>query len=947
MNPQRSQPWKLLALLAILTLTAPAALAQGPTGKIESRLQEALAAQGAAAFIVRFAAQAELAPAAAMGWDERGAFVYRALRQTAADSQSRAIQELERRHLRYTTWIAGNELYVESGTWPAAAALAALPEVRSIRAARTYYIDPPLAAAPAALFQSLPWGLVDTGTAAFWASFGFQGDGIVVANIDTGVQWDHPALDQAFRCGADPAAPACWADPANVCGGSACDNNGHGTHTMGTMVAGDDPTLPYQAGVAPHARWIACKGCESSSCSEYALDTCADWILAPGGDPANRPHVVNNSWGGLGGDAWYLPRVAAWRAAGIFPAFSAGNLGASCSTLGSPGDYQEAFASAAHDASRTIAYFSSRGPGTWPDPYTKPNLSAPGVGICSTVPTDAWDCSYSGTSMASPHTAGAVALLWSCNPSLVGQVDQTFGILQDSAAAPPPGDCGAAPHGGNYTYGYGYLDVYAAGLSSCGAAGSLTGRVTDAGSGSPIGGASVAAARQSGPGAFGATSDAAGYYTMTVLAGTYAMTATAYGYEPGVVGGVVVTTATVTTRNLALQPLPTYVISGTVRAQDTGRPLHGAVQAVGTPVAPAWTDPVTGYYSLTLAAGPHTLRAAAIGYAALDRAVLVDHDQTQDWELPPLPCILVVDDDQNSPDVRSYYTATLEGLGVPYNLWDTRESGGPTSDDLLGYRIVVWFNGYPYAHTFTAADEAAAAAYLDAGGSLFLSAEDYLWEFGLTAFGQNYLGVADYTVDVRETDVVGRAGSPIGAGLGPYELAAPAGWADVFWTDYVTGTAAPFGYQASGADNSTSAAGAGWRTVFLGWPLEGIPSADDRTDIMLAVLSHLGGCGEMGQVTGRVTAADSGAPLEGARVTARRTASGAGRDAVTDPAGAYTLTLLPGTYDLTARKPYYAPAVVTGVAVTTGTVVVDLALEPLEVHTVSLPLVNRRYVVVQ
>jgi subtilisin family serine protease len=186
--------------------------------------------------------------------------------------------------------------------------------VVSIRAPRTYQIDPievknpaldftwvgelvasntkvtvidPASAAPQAIVD---WGIIDTGADAFWAAYGYQGEGIVVANIDTGVQWNHPALVNQFKCPGDPTDPACWRDPSNVCGaGGACDNNGHGTHTMGTMVADNDPALAYTAGMAPDAQWIACKGCESSSCTDLALNTCADWIVAPVGMPGTWP----------------------------------------------------------------------------------------------------------------------------------------------------------------------------------------------------------------------------------------------------------------------------------------------------------------------------------------------------------------------------------------------------------------------------------------------------------------------------------------------------------------------------------------------------------------------------------------------------------------------------------------------------------------------------------
>jgi subtilisin family serine protease len=290
------------------------------------------------------AEKADLSAAYAIkDWSERGWFVYNTLKETAARTQAPVIAVLKASGLKYESFYAGNEIAVTGSGMAVLSQIAALDAVGHIRYPRTATIDPidPLTQN---LFDfsidALDWGITDTNADDFWSAFGLQGDGIVVANIDTGVQWDHPALDQAFKCGTNPSDPSCWADPANMCGGSACDNNGHGTHTMGTMVGDDDPTLTYQVGMAPNAKWIACKGCESSSCSENALNACADWILAPGGSPDNRPNIVNNSWGGGGGDNWYLAKV---QAGGLlaFPAFSAGNSGFFLRQLGSPGDYQE------------------------------------------------------------------------------------------------------------------------------------------------------------------------------------------------------------------------------------------------------------------------------------------------------------------------------------------------------------------------------------------------------------------------------------------------------------------------------------------------------------------------------------------------------------------------------------------------------------------------------
>jgi len=460
----------VMALGGIQVVASYAPAAPGEPGQVDVALQQLLSDGQTSDLVVEFAEQADLTGGPNLGWQAQGERVVNALRAVAERAQGRAKAYLKARGVAHDTFLIGNQLYVQDANLQVAEHLASLPGVARVRAPITIYLDPIIDEAPV-IQATTAWGIIDTKADQFWSTFGVQGDGIVVSNIDTGVQWNHPALVNQFKCPGDPSNPACWRDPSNICGGSACDNNGHGTHTMGTMVADDNPSLPYIAGMAPNAEWIACKGCESSSCSEYALNTCADWILAPGGSSANRPHLVNNSWGGGGGNTWYLGKVQAWRAAGVFPAFSAGN-NYSCSSLGSPGDYQESFGSAAHASSRVIASFSSKGPSTFGhEPYTKPNISAPGVSVCSTIPTNSWSCGYSGTSMASPHTAGAVALLWSCNSSLIGQIDQTFQILQDNADTPPAGSCGAPPDGeGNYTYGYGYLNVLAAGNIWCGGA---------------------------------------------------------------------------------------------------------------------------------------------------------------------------------------------------------------------------------------------------------------------------------------------------------------------------------------------------------------------------------------------------------------------------------------------------------------------------------------------
>ena len=150
-----------------------------------------------------------------------------------------------------------------------------------------------------------------------------------------------------------------------------------------------------------------------------------------------------------------------------------------------------------------------------------------------------------------------------------------------------------------------------------------------------------------------------------------------------------------------------------------------------------------------------------------------------------LACVLLVDDDQDGPDVRIYYTSALDELDAAYDVWDVASQGDPSTDDLMGYQMVIWFTGYPRSDTFTSANETAVAAYLDAGGrNFFLSSEDYLYDRGLTSFGQTRLTIASYTNDVNQTDPVGVLYSP-GSGLGPYNLIPPSGWPGDLYTDDV------------------------------------------------------------------------------------------------------------------------------------------------------------------
>lgn len=415
--------------------SAQAATFQG-SEKVESALLQAFAQQPEASYIVYLVEKASLHGAEAItDRDDRGRFVYEALKEVATRTQAPLLAllaaETEAGRARAVrSFFSANAVSVTS-TEVTMRIVAALPGVERIILMPVVRIPEPTPGIEEAKVDAVEWGVAKIRAPEVWAK-GVNGGGIVVANIDTGVQYTHPALVNQYRGNLGGGVfnhNYNWWDPSSICGSPStapCDNNNHGTHTMGTMV-GDDGGA-NKIGVAPGAKWMACKGCESNSCSGAALLACGDFVLAPwdlshlNPDPTKRPHVVNNSWGGGGGSNWYQGVVNSWRAAGIFPAFSNGNSGPGCSTSGSPGDYPESFSSGATDVNDAIANFSSRGPSAFG--IKKPDVAAPGVNVRSSITANSY-ASFSGTSMASPHTAGEVALIWSSFPGLSRDITNT------------------------------------------------------------------------------------------------------------------------------------------------------------------------------------------------------------------------------------------------------------------------------------------------------------------------------------------------------------------------------------------------------------------------------------------------------------------------------------------------------------------------------------------
>ncbi len=312
--------------------------------------------------------------------------------------------------------------------------------------------DPP----PPAPFAHGNWGLAAIFAPSVWREYGIDGTGVRVGSIDSGIDPGHPEL---------AGKVSAWRDFVND-RPVPYDDNGHGTHTIATMVGGQGDGLPV--GVAPGARVIVAKALDADGATSVStLIAAAQWMTDPDGNPGtdDAPAVINASWGGMGVDQDGALRllIRRWRQLGIVPVFSAGNSGPDAASVLVPAAYPEALAVGALDVKNGVALFSSRGMAAGPPPFpnrfgpldlpaTKPDLAAPGVAVRSARAGGGY-VRYSGTSLAAPHVAGVVALVRQAAPRL--SPSEVASLLRRTASY-------VKPAGPDQAAGAGLVDALAA-----------------------------------------------------------------------------------------------------------------------------------------------------------------------------------------------------------------------------------------------------------------------------------------------------------------------------------------------------------------------------------------------------------------------------------------------------------------------------------------------------
>ena len=459
-----------------------------PAGKIAPWVLDYTADGQRAEFIVVLTDQADLSGAAALTTKmEKGRYIHDALRNKSQATQQPMLQWLRDRGIEHRSLYIVNAILVK-GSREIAEALAARPDVARVEGnPHIRNVLPHQSAIAEASLQpqkpdTIEQNISYTHAPDVWA-LGFRGQGITVGGADTGERWTHNALKPHYRGwdGVTADHNYNWHDSihdsvGNPCGNDSafpCDDIGHGTHTMGTTI-GDD-AMGNQIGMAPGAKWIGCRNMDQGNGTPARYLECMEWFLAPypigggQGDPLKAPDITVNAWHCPPSEGCSVETlqaaVEAQSAAGIMTVVRADSTGPNCSTMEDPPSIYAASytVGALNTGQDVIASFSSRGPVIIDGSNRiKPDITAPGTNIRSSY--NGSDSDYeilSGTSMATPHIAGAMALLWCARPELRHDIDASRAVLNEAAHFISSTQCGdAGPP--NDVYGWGRVDILAA-----------------------------------------------------------------------------------------------------------------------------------------------------------------------------------------------------------------------------------------------------------------------------------------------------------------------------------------------------------------------------------------------------------------------------------------------------------------------------------------------------
>lgn len=695
---------------------------------VEAAVQDEMRLNGVATYWVDFENTADLTPAYSMDWSERGWFVYETLKAQADRTQKDAKSYLDGIGVEYQSYWIANRILVKQSNQTVLSAIQGLPYVTAISAQKQYMLYEPEKVDAVEEAKAIEPNISHVQAPEAWG-LGFDGTGLVVANVDTGVRYSHQALVGQYRGNNGDGTfdhNYNWFNPYQLSDVVPRDGNGHGTHTMGTMV-GDDGSA-NQIGIAPGAQWMACAGCPDGNCYDMSLLGCGEFIAAPtdltgaNANPDMRPNVVNNSWGDCGQtyDDWYEDVIDGWHAAGVYPVFSNGNA-SNCgypappglNTVGNPARSGNVTGVGSSGTSNgQYATHSNWGPTDNLDTVNpvegydmlKPQVLAPGVNIRSSTPGSdtTYQSGWSGTSMSAPHVTGLVAMIMQAAPCLVGDYAAIETLIESTATEIiyDDGSPLTPTNYPNFATGWGEINALAAvqlASSMCGSS-TLTGTVTAVG-GDPISGAKVVITGDDVINNRTLYTNASGVYSSSVNADTYDITVSAFGFETATELDIIVDEEETEIVDFELTPLASTIVSGTVT--DGG--ITGTALAHGYPLYAkltfttagnshdVYTDPFTGDYSTTiLQSSDYTVKVVSLvgDYLPFEDTLNVT-DATYDYDVellvPAQGCGTpgygvngVVEDFESGALPAGWSNVDYAGTGMKWHFDDPRNRGNKT-----------------------------------------------------------------------------------------------------------------------------------------------------------------------------------------------------------------------------------------------------------------------------
>lgn len=676
------------------------------------------------------------------------------------------------------------------------------------------------------------WGLPHARVPEAWHGYGIDGAGVVVAIIDSGVDFTHPDLLPNYRGnlgGGSFDHNGSWFyayDPTAVT--VPTDTFGHGTHVAGTAVGHNG------LGVAPGAEWIGVSIADSFGVlHDSSILAALQWVLAPDGDPTLAPDIVNGSWGDDANPDTFQPAIDALVAAGIVPIFSIGNSGPFPGTLGAPASYQNSIAVGAHDDSNDLVWFSSRGPSPFHnDPA--PNLTAPGTAIFSSYPQGLYAIA-SGTSMAAPHVAGAAALLLSADPTLTQ--NEIVALLAETAVPLTS----THPNMGS---GYGRLDVYDL-LTEVMPTGTLAGQVTLGGA--PLPNATVEIELATGY-RLTAKTDGDGRYRLPLSPDSYTVHINHFGLQPYSSSPVLVSANSERTHNISLTRQPFGTLNGTLLSGEDGQPLTGVEIAINGVDGIATVTDEDGRYSIKFPEGQFKLTYDLLGYEYASYAIFSQPGQVEEHTLTleKIPTVLLVDAGQwHFGSKIEYYQTSLHDINRSYDTHVIRNPfrDVPTGELLSQYDTVIWSDPARSPGIIGATD--AITTYLEAGGNLVLSGQNIgILDSSLygTFWWYQYLQANFIDKRVITQPIAGAADTPFSGFL--LGLNGPGSARNQFGVDSAeplpNSFASPIFFYANG-----DPAGLGirqcqpYQLVYLGFGLEGVSFQVVRSSVINRIFAYL------------------------------------------------------------------------------------------------------------